>query len=455
MKTSNIIISLLMVILFLSVIGSVVATTYSSDNARVEVTLVNQIPDPVEPGDIVDIRFRIENTGAKAIDNLKFEIMPEFPFTLYEDNAEKDLGSIDAYQTGEDAYVIKYKLKVSESAVSGDNTLPASYTLNNGQSYVELDDFTITVNEYEPVVELVSVITNPEVVVPGEDIELRLRVKSLTSSQIRDVKLSLDIEDTTTTTYYFAPIGSANEQVIETIGAHQEKEVIFNLATSPDTPIDVEKIPLTMTYYDDDGTEYIKEYIVGVKIYEEPSYTLALEDKTVYKELQKGKVTFSIANTGKSDLNYLEIELMDQPLYYTILSNNKVYIGNLESDDFDTAEFEIYSEDSVAGKLPLKVKVKYKDSYNKAFEEPHEIEVELYDKKQLMKYGLETPAGAGMIFNIMLLVIVTVFWVSMIMNLAKNKMPKGKKVLWWILVIATYVIGAILYYLMARKKGKK
>ena len=43
----------------------------------------------------------------------------------------------------------------------------------------------------------------------------------------------------------------------------------------------------------------------------------------------------------------------------------------------------------------------------------------------------------------------------MIMNLAKNKINKGKKVLWWILVIGTYVVGAILYYLMARDKGKK
>jgi hypothetical protein len=455
MKANNLITNMILIVLFLSIIASVTAATYSSNKARVEITLVNQMPDPVEPGDTTEVRFRIENTGAEAIDNLKFEIIPEFPFTLYEGNAIKDLGSMDAYQTGEDAYIIKYTLKVSEGAVSGDTTLKVRYTLNDGESYVELNDFEISINEYEPVVELVSATTIPEVAVPGEDIELKLIVKSLTSSQIRDVKLSLDIEDTATTTYYFAPIGSANEQVIETIGANQEKEVTFTLATSPDTPIDVEKIPLTMTYYDDDGTEYTKSYIVGIKMYEEPSYSFALEDKTIYKELQKGKVTFSIADIGKTNLNYLEIELMEQPLYYTILSNNKVYIGNLESDDFDTAEFEIYSEDSLAGELPLKVKIRYKDDYGKYFEQTEEINVELYNKQQLTKYGLETPAGAGMIINVMLLIIVTVFWVSMIMNLAKNKMPKGKKTLWWILVIATYVIGAVLYYLMARKKNKK
>jgi len=60
-----------------------------------------------------------------------------------------------------------------------------------------------------------------------------------------------------------------------------------------------------------------------------------------------------------------------------------------------------------------------------------------------------------MIINAIFLIIVTVFWVSIIMNLSKNKMPKSKKILWWILIIGTYVIGAVLYYLMARDKSKK
>ena len=452
---NNLIANVLIIILILSMIAGVSATTYSSENARIEVTLINQIPDPVEPGDYVEVRFRIENTGTSSIDNLKFELIPKYPFTIYGGESIKDLGSIDAYQTGSDAYVIKYNLRVAADAMSGDNTIAIKFTTDDWDTSTEIDNFVIEVNEYEPIVELVSAITIPEVAVPGENVELKLTVKSLTYAEIRDVKLSLDLVDTATVTYYFAPIGSTNEQIIETIGANQEKEVTFTLATSPDTPIDVEKIPLTMTYLDDEGNSYSKSYLIGIKTYEEPKYVLALEDKTIYKELQKGKVTFSIANTGKASLNYLGVELIEQPLYYKILSTNKNYIGNLDSDDFDTAEFEIYSEDSEASVLPLKIILTYKDDYGKLFEEEHEIDVALYDKKNAIKYGLETPAGTNMIVNGILLIIITVFWVSMIMNLSKNKMPKGKKILWWVLMIGTYVIGAVLYYLMARDKSKK
>jgi len=363
MKIKNTLIAISIIISI--ILSMVLVSATPSDGTRIEITLVNQIPDPVEPGDYVDVRFRVENTGTDSIDNMKLEFIPRYPFTLYEGNAIKDLGSIDSYQTGDDAYIIKYRLKVSEGAISGDNAISMKYTFDDWTTVFEVNDFMIDINEYEPIVELVSAITTPEVAVPGEDIELKLKVKSLTNAEIRDVKLSLDLEDTTTRTYYFAPIGSTNEQIIETIKANQEKEVIFTLATSPDTPIDVEKIPITMTYLDDEGNSYTKNYLIGIKTYEEPAYILALEDKTIYKELQKGTVTFSVANVGKASLNYLSVELVEQPLYYKLLGTNKNYVGNLDSDDFDTAEFEIYSEDSEASKLPLKVILTYKDDYGK------------------------------------------------------------------------------------------
>jgi hypothetical protein len=146
---------------------------------------------------------------------------------------------------------------------------------------------------------------------------------------------------------------------------------------------------------------------------------------------------------------------MTQPMYYKTLSSEKNYIGNLDSDDFDTTEFEIYTENTEADQIPLKVKVKYKDDYGKLFEEVHVIKMDVYDQNEAAKYGLETSQGAGMIINYMLLIIISVFWVSMIINLAHNPMPKTKKILWWIILIGTYVIGGILYYLMARNKNKK
>ena len=53
------------------------ASIASSSNLRV--TLVNQEPDPAEPGSYMDVRFRIENYGSGNAEFVEFEIIPEYP----------------------------------------------------------------------------------------------------------------------------------------------------------------------------------------------------------------------------------------------------------------------------------------------------------------------------------------------------------------------------------------
>jgi hypothetical protein len=452
----SVVLSLLLIVLFVgSAFAFTMPTSSPMDSSGIVVTLLNQDPDPVEPGQIVDLRFRVENRGTTSFNDLQIEVIPNFPLSLYGDSARKNLGSIDSSQIGEKAYIVKYSFRVSDNAEPGIARLNIRYSTDNWKTFVERRDFPVRVSDLSPVVELISAKTIPDFATPGEDIKLLLEVKSLARSEIRDVKLSLDLVDSDLKRNYFAPIGSTNQKIIELLSAGETRTIEFDLATSTDAPINVERLSILMTYRDNEDNIFSKDYLVGIKIFEEPSYTFALEDRNIYKENQKGRVIFSIANTGTASLNFLEIELIEQPMYYTILSNNRVYVGNLNSDDFDTSEFTIYTEESSSNKLPLKARVKYRDDYGKLIEQEHVIEVQLYSKHELLRYGLETPEGIGSFINYMILLIVTVFWVSMIFNLKNNKMPKTKKILWWIILIGTYVIGAVLYYLMARDKGKK
>jgi len=224
------------------------------------------------------------------------------------------------------------------------------------------------------------------------------------------------------------------------------------LIASTNAPIQIEKIPVTVSYLDNDGVSYSKSYIIGLKVYEEPEYSVALEDKTIYKENQKGTVVFSIANRGNANLNYLEVEIVEQPELYKILGKTNVYIGNLESDDFDTAEFEIFTKNSKYNVLPVKINVKYKDDYGKIFEQVHSVDIELLNQMESYKYGLEQPQGVGAVFNIMLLVIILAFMAFMLLDLKNNKLPKTKKIIWLILILTG--IGALIYFFKARSKKK-
>ena len=63
----------------LSGIVSAETTTFP----QIKVTLINQEPDPVAPGNTVDVRFRIENEGGGAAQNVEIKVVPGYPFSSY------------------------------------------------------------------------------------------------------------------------------------------------------------------------------------------------------------------------------------------------------------------------------------------------------------------------------------------------------------------------------------
>src|SRR3989338_3713608 len=78
-----IIISLCILILFaVSVNAAAQSTQKPARTSQIEVTLINQEPDPAEPGNYVDARFKLDNNGSEEARNVEVEILPEYPFSL-------------------------------------------------------------------------------------------------------------------------------------------------------------------------------------------------------------------------------------------------------------------------------------------------------------------------------------------------------------------------------------
>ena len=90
---------------------------------QIKVTLISQDPDPVAPNDVVEARFKIENGGAATSNDVFMQILPEYPFSLYSGDAVQDIGKLRAGQTGADAIIVRYKLKVDKYAQKGDNEI--------------------------------------------------------------------------------------------------------------------------------------------------------------------------------------------------------------------------------------------------------------------------------------------------------------------------------------------
>ena len=71
---------------------SVLSAQVVSSSSGLKVTLLNQEPGPVEPGQVVEVRFKIENIGKETQHNVLFEVMPYYPLSLYSNESIKNLG---------------------------------------------------------------------------------------------------------------------------------------------------------------------------------------------------------------------------------------------------------------------------------------------------------------------------------------------------------------------------
>lgn len=102
------------------------------------VGMINQDPDPVRAGDVVKVRFKLENLWEETKYNVKVEIVPEYPFTLYTESGIKDVGRVDGTRRGGGAVYFDFKLRVDHGASDGDHEV--TMRVDDGSSVTELKE---------------------------------------------------------------------------------------------------------------------------------------------------------------------------------------------------------------------------------------------------------------------------------------------------------------------------
>lgn len=132
-----------------SIVSAEIITTKSGSiiykDVSLKTTFVNQDPYPADPGSYVNFVFKLENWGTEKAENTIFELLPEYPFSLDTGvSATKELGTINGLQNGENAFLIKYKVRVDKDAINDESEIGVKVKYNNGA--VVTDTFNVTVS---------------------------------------------------------------------------------------------------------------------------------------------------------------------------------------------------------------------------------------------------------------------------------------------------------------------
>ncbi len=412
-------------------------------NQQVRVLLLSQNPDPVEPGDSVDLRFRFENNGSATVDGIQVELVPKYPLSISEPSI-KDIGSLDAKQKGTDALVVKYAVQVAEGVDEGSYEIFLNYRIGSG-IWMRTGPFYVEIKDAEAILGI-SAVETPESFSAGGHGNVDVALKNFGKSAIKNVRVRIDLDNVP-----FAPAGASNERVIDRIPAGSEEFAGFSLIADTDAKAAYYKTRITIDYLDDSGRAYIRNSTISLLVYNEPKFELALKEAKVFTPNSNGEVVLSISNTGPADIRFMTAELVETP-EYRVISSPKAYVGNLEADDFETANFEIRTGNVKPGDVSLNVRLSYMDNLNREIARTDVVKLRLYSKADANRFGLVKSSSnfAFAYFGVGIQVIVVVFLISMIIDCWKNHLPRYKKVMWAVIILTG--IGAVLYYFLARRK---
>jgi len=275
---------------------------------------------------------------------------------------------------------------------------------------------------------ITSVTSSPSEVQPGEKFSLDLKIENNLNQDIEDVVVSLELNGVNPTTGQvissvpFAPYQSSSEVRIDSINEDDKENANFDLMAFSDSASGTYTIPVKISYtLSNNGTRMDNENlgVVSVIINAKPEIDISSEGGALIKG-SKGKITIKIVNSGLGNAKFLSVGLK-QIGGIQLTNSNKVYIGNIDSNDFDTADFNVFINADASSTINLPVELTYTDSRNKQITENKIIPMKTYTVKEATNLGLISKNNTFLIIISMMGVLVLFLIYRRIKKKNRNK----------------------------------
>jgi hypothetical protein len=223
---------------------------------------------------------------------------------------------------------------------------------------------------------------SPGTIEPGGKAHITVKLENNFDSDVENVAVSVDLSK--------VPISpdTSSSVFTEKIKENKNDDFDFTLHAQADAEAGVYKFPL-MIQYDLDGKTVQETSSATLTVNAKPSLSLTADG---YLIAGKNKVTIKITNTGLGQAKFLSVNAGEGN--YKLLSSNEAYIGDLNSDDFDSVSFDINVVKP--GTITIPVTLTYRDFVNNEYEEEDEVSVRIYSQQEAIQLGLVTQNQTGM-----------------------------------------------------------
>jgi len=248
-------------------------------------------------------------------------------------------------------------------------------------------------------VKFVSV--SPDTTEPGKSFNIEIRIENNENTDLNDVSVNLNLQN--------LPFSSDSFEIsYDEILEDKSKTASFELDVFESAKSGEYQIPIQISYQNPDDSEKTKTISASanIKVSSEPEVDIDLGDNYLI-EGQEGKINIKIINKGIADIKFLEVKL-DSISKTNLISSDRVYIGDLDSNDFDTAEFSVTPKSSVieGTNTNANIILVYKDVFNKEYTKEFSGIVKIYSRKEAISLGLIAKNNTSTYIIIIIVVII-------------------------------------------------
>ncbi len=338
-----------------------------------EVTLLQYEPVPAHPGDSLDVWVKIENVGGDVARNVQLQMSDNYPFSV---SSERNLHTIGTLP-GQNAYVAKFRMRVDSNAPAGTSTLRVRYSKGEGTVWKE-EYLPIDIESRITALEIESVEMTPKNLVPGTEGQLKLTVRNTADSQIRDVNVKLDLENSEAP---IVPVQSSTQLRIDSLAPGETKEFVFNVMAELDASSNAYTLPVDVSFKDDEGDEITYETLVGIVIKSPPELSVTVDSNDVYSDARTGTVTLKFVNKGLDEIKFLSFNLSEDDSYKLINPTDSFYVGNIRSDDYELQDLRIEAHNEDRVNLPMSIQ--YRDAANNVHTTQQTVTLQLVEESSV------------------------------------------------------------------------
>lgn len=257
-----------------------------------------------------------------------------------------------------------------------------------------------------------SVIMDSQGIKPGEVADIEMGLRNNGGEDVEDVSVFLDLKDVD-----LAPFDSSSEFGIDEIREDRTRYARFKIIALDSAKPGTYKIPIRISYKEE-GVEKIKDSLISIKVHSEPVLGVVAEENLLLKG-EDNIVSIMIINKGLSDAKFLEVEVGSGK--FSLLSSKKVYVGDVDSDDFDTVDFNVFFKSSVSDRVSFPITLKYQDVFNNDYEEGFDVFLKVYSRERAEELGLIEKGYVGQIISGVIILIVLWFVYRWWRKRKKNK----------------------------------